>query len=97
MPATGPEADATYGLQRPTMNDAREALLRVHGIDGPAVWAQLLTAAGLSATSQKEENLPRLLEAMARLDPVSRLCSQAISIRLSSHTHLSAAHTLTRR
>ncbi|WP_250032425.1 hypothetical protein [Paractinoplanes maris] len=89
--------DTTYGLHRPTMNDAHEAMHRVHGVDGPAVWAQALTAAGLSATSQKDDDLPRLLEAMTRLDPVSRLCAQALRIRLSSHTHLSAAHTLTRR
>lgn len=94
-----PDADAgkPYGLSRPSMLDAREAMHRVHGPAGPAAWDRLLTAAGLRAAHQDEADLPRLLEAMARLDPVSKLCAQALTIRLTSHTHLSAAHDLTRR
>ena len=95
MPAT--DAESTYGLHRPTMDDAREAMHRVHGPDGPAAWARLLTAAGLSAASETDADLIRLLETMAKQDPVSRLCAQALRIRLSSHTYLSAAHSLTRR
>ncbi|AGZ44069.1 hypothetical protein [Actinoplanes friuliensis] len=94
-----PAADVTrpYGLSRPTMQDAREAMHRVHGPGGPAAWSRLLTSAGIPATNLGDADLPRLLEAMARLDPVSKLCAQALNIRLTSHTHLSAAHDLTRR
>lgn len=95
MPAAA--AGSPYGLSRPTMHDAREAMYRVHGPAGPTAWSRLLTSAGLPATGQDDADLPRLLEAMTRLDPVSKLCAQALSIRLTTHTHLSAAHDLTRR
>ena len=74
---TAPDTGSPYGLHRPTMTDARDAMHRVHGYTGRSAWEQLLTA-------------------MAGLDPVSRLCAHALRIRLSSHTHLSAAHTITR-
>ncbi|MFI1996956.1 hypothetical protein [Actinoplanes sp. NPDC020271] len=92
-----PETDSRpYGLQRPTVQDARDALHRVHGPGGPAVWAGLLTAAGIKAGDTSDSAVLHIVEAMAQLDPVSRLCAQALRIRLSSHTHLGAAHTLTR-
>jgi hypothetical protein len=85
-----------YGLRRPTMTDAREAMHRVHGDTGHTAWAQLLSAAGLAGTEPDDASLQRLLKAMAELDSVSRLCAHALRIRLSSHTHLTAAHTMTR-
>ncbi|GAA4609714.1 hypothetical protein BJY16_007467 [Actinoplanes octamycinicus] len=95
---TPPDNSATspYGLRRPTMADAREAMHRVHGHTGRSAWARLLQTAGLSGTETSDDDLHRLLTAMTGLDPVSRLCAQALRIRLSSHTHLSAAHTMTR-
>jgi hypothetical protein len=93
MPVT--DAGSPYGLHRPTMQGAREAVHRVHGTDGPAVWSQLLKVAG-AGDHDGESALPRLLEAMTHLDPVSRLCAQALRIRLTSHTHLAAAQTLAR-
>lgn len=91
------ESDAQpYGLQRPTTHDARDALHRVHGADGPAVWNRLLSQPGITAADTSDAGLLRLVEAMAKLDPVSRLCAQALRIRLAAHTHLSAAHHLTR-
>ncbi|WP_433794814.1 hypothetical protein [Actinoplanes sp. CA-252034] len=93
MPATpGDNAPGAYGLHRPTMSDAREAMHRVHGYSGRSTWERLLQAAGVSGTDTSDEALQRLLTAMAGLDPVSRLCAQALRIRLTSHTHLSAAH-----
>jgi hypothetical protein len=85
-----------YGLVRPTMTDAREAMHRVHGHTGRSAWARLLTAAQLTGDETDEPALTRLLEAMAHLDPVSKLCAQALRIRLASHTHLAAAHLATR-
>jgi hypothetical protein len=93
---TPADAGSPYGLHRPTMADAREAMHRVHGHTGRSSWTQLLTAAGLTGTETGEAALEQLLTAMAGLDPVSRLCAHALRIRLSSHTHLSAAHTITR-
>ncbi|AEV85115.1 hypothetical protein ACWT_4091 [Actinoplanes sp. SE50] len=93
---SGDTAPGSYGLQRPTMADAREAMLRVHGHTGRSTWERLLQAAGMSGEESGDDALHRLLTAMAGLDPVSRLCAQALNIRLSSHTHLSAAHTMTR-
>ena len=97
MPIT-PDDSATspYGLHRPTMADAREAMHRVHGHTGRSAWARLLQAAGMSGDETGDDALPRLLTAMTGLDPVSQLCAQALRIRLASHTHLTAAHTITR-
>ena len=97
MPTTpGDTGTSPYGLHRPTMSDAREAMHRVHGHTGRSAWERLLQVAGVSDTDTSAEALQRLQTAMAGLHPVSRLCAQALSSRLSSHTHLSAAHTLTR-
>lgn len=95
MTTPEPAGDA-YGLLPPTMNDAREAMHRVHGHTGRSAWARLLAAANLTGDETDEAALTRLLDAMHRLDPVSRLCAQALRIRLISYTHLSAAHSVTR-
>ena len=88
---------ASYGLRRPTMTDAREAMHRVHGHTGRSHWARLIQKAQLTGNETDEPALLRLIEAMSALDPVSRMCAQALKIRLSAHTHLTAAHTMTRR
>ncbi|GIF02515.1 hypothetical protein [Actinoplanes siamensis] len=93
--ASDEAAAGPYGLHRPTMADAREAMHRVHGHTGRSAWERLLQSAGMSGTETGDDALHRLLTAMAGLDPVSQLCAQALRIRLSSHTHLSAAHTIT--
>jgi hypothetical protein len=94
---TTPESiGAAYGLTRPTMTDARDAMHRVHGHTGRSAWARLLTAAGLSGNETDEPALLRLLDEMTRLDPISRLCAHALRIRLTSYTHLAAAHLATR-
>jgi len=79
-----------YGLRLPTMTDARDGIHRVHGDDGPRVWAELLQKAGAT------EDLDRLLPVMTEADPVTRLCAQALTIRRAAHFHLSAAQDLTR-
>ncbi|MFI1990970.1 hypothetical protein [Actinoplanes sp. NPDC020271] len=94
---TTPETTgAAYGLSRPTMADAQDAMHRVHGHTGRSAWASLLDAAKLTGAETDEPSLLRLIEAMTHLDPVSRLCAQALRIRMTSHTHLAAAHLATR-
>jgi hypothetical protein len=94
---TAPEtAGDAYGLSRPTMTDACDAMHRVHGHTGRSHWARLLAAAQLTGTETDEPALLHLIEAMTHLDPVSRLCAQALRIRLTSHTHLAAARLATR-
>jgi hypothetical protein len=88
--------DDAYGLSRPTMTDARDAMHRVHGHTGRSAWIRLLAAAKLTGAETDEPAVLRLSEAMTHLDPVSRLCAQALRIRLTSHTHLAAAHLVTR-
>lgn len=92
----GDTTSGSYGLHRPTMSDAHEAMHRVHGHTGRSSWQRLLQAAGVADTETGDDALQRLLTAMAGLDPVSRLCAQALNIRLASHTYLSAAHAMTR-
>ncbi|MEU8661635.1 hypothetical protein [Actinoplanes philippinensis] len=95
MPGTDP--GKPYGLHRPTVHDVHDAIHRVHGTDdGAAVWAHLLQTTGVSIQQADEGALHKLLDAMTSLDPVSRLCAHALRIRLSSHTHLAAAHTMIR-
>src|SRR3712207_3548250 len=93
---TKPDPAAPYGLHRPTMDDAHDAVPRVHGAPGPHIWTQLLRTAGLSGREADPHAIERLLEAMRTADPVSRLCAHALRIRLASHTHLTAAHAMTR-
>jgi hypothetical protein len=87
---------AAYGLRRPTLSDLRDALHRVHGAMGPAVWADLLVACRLTGDETDAGALPRLLAATAAADPITQLCAHALRIRLASHMHLSAAHAITR-
>ena len=88
--------DAAYGLRRPTLADARDAVHRVHGPAGGAVWAGLLATSRMSGDETDTGALGRLLRTMTAGDPVTQLCAQALRIRLASHTHLSAAHAITR-
>jgi hypothetical protein len=88
--------EAPYGLRRPTMADAREAMHRVHGDLAAGLWKQVLGSASVTGTESDEASFQRLLQAMTDLDPISRLCAQALRIRVASHYHLSAAHTMTR-
>lgn len=81
---------APYGLARPTLDDARAAVHRVHGPDGPQVWSRLLHAAGMSGA--EPDALERLLPLMASADPVTRLCATALRIRSVSHDSLAVAH-----
>lgn len=80
-----------YGLARPTFDDAREAVHRVHGHDGPHVWQTLTKAAGI--TGQEPDALDRLLALMASADQTTRLCATAIQIRITSYDCLAVAHT----
>ncbi|MEU4690243.1 hypothetical protein [Actinoplanes sp. NPDC023714] len=81
--------EASYGLPRPTVEDAREAVYRVHGGDGPRVWDQLVRTAG-------DSTLERLLPAMQSADPTTRLCALALQIRVTAHSQLTAAYTTVR-
>ncbi|BCJ47359.1 hypothetical protein GCM10010168_70510 [Actinoplanes ianthinogenes] len=92
---TDEAATSVYGLRRPTMTDARDAMFRVHGHTGRSSWARLLAAAALTGAETDEAALLHLVDTMTRLDPVSRLCAQALRIRLSSYTHLAAAQLAT--
>lgn len=84
-------SDASYGLARPTLDDARTAVHRVHGADGPQVWDRLLQAAG--STGTEPGSLDQILPVMASADPATRLCATALRIRAVSHDHLVAAHS----
>ncbi|MEV0901173.1 hypothetical protein [Actinoplanes sp. NPDC049802] len=81
---------APYGLTLPTMADARAAVHRVHADDGPRIWNDLLRAAGIG--ENEPGGLSRLLPVMHNADPTTRLCALALKIRITSHTHLAAAH-----
>ncbi|HWS33064.1 MAG TPA: hypothetical protein VN408_10010 [Actinoplanes sp.] len=73
-----------YGLTRPTVDDARDTVHRVHGADGAQIWQQLAKSAGGS--------LDDLLTVMEAADPTTRLCAVALRIRMTSYDCLAAAH-----
>jgi hypothetical protein len=85
-------ADPSYHLRRPVVSDALVAVHRAHGPRAAAVWAELLTAAGMAGHEADTSALERLIAAMAGLDPVTRLVGHSLRIRLSTYQHLSAAH-----
>lgn len=87
--------DGPYGLRPPTTADARDAVHRVHGADAPRVWAAMLSTAGV--TGAEPTAFERVLAVMEGADPVTRLCAQALRIRLTSYSCLAAAHDMTRR
>ncbi|WP_045747004.1 hypothetical protein [Actinoplanes rectilineatus] len=93
--------DAPYGLTHPTVEDARDAVFRVHGADAASIWDTLLRTAGVSSAAAAKgsgagpgsvDTFSRLLTVMEAADPVTGLCALALRIRLTSYTHLSAAH-----
>ncbi|GIE74303.1 hypothetical protein Aph02nite_02530 [Actinoplanes philippinensis] len=81
-------SETPYGLPRPTLDDARAAVHRVHAEDGPRVWSHLVRTAGLDGSADTSEGLERMLAAMHDADPISRLCALALRIRVTSHTQL---------
>ena len=93
MPSSD-DAETPYGLNRPTMDDARATVYRVHGDRGPQMWSRTLTATDLGGHETDDDSLERLLVVLGAADPVSRLAAQALRIRLRSHTYL-ADHVFT--
>ncbi|GGN81707.1 hypothetical protein GCM10010112_58420 [Actinoplanes lobatus] len=83
---------APYGLSRPTLDDARAAVLRVHAGDGARIWNDLLRTAGL--TGNEPAGLDRMLAVMHDADPSTRLCAVAVKIRVTAYTQLAAAHSI---
>jgi len=62
------------------------------------VWAGLLRSAGLDGTPPHgDDAVERVVAAMkASGDPVIALCARAVTIRLSSYEHLTAAAEIVR-
>ena len=86
------ESPAFYGLCRPTVADVLVAVGRMHKKDAAAVWAQLLTTAGMSGDETDEAALDRLLDAMSERDPLSRVAARGVRVRMSSYDSLAAVH-----
>jgi hypothetical protein len=89
--ATGP-----YGLRRPDLAEARQALERVYGDQTAGVWQRLLDAARLSGTETDRAALDRLLKAMVDTDPVLALCARSVQIRATAYDHLTEVDTIVR-
>ncbi|WP_432570977.1 hypothetical protein [Kineococcus sp. SYSU DK005] len=84
-----------YGLQLPTVQDARSSVERVHGARAAEVWTRLLADAGLHGREHDRGSLERLLQAMTGSgEPVTALCARALRIRLTSYDRLSTASTI---
>ena len=91
-----PPTGAIYGLPRPDLTEAAEAVRRVCGHDTDGVWQQLLQSAGLTGRENDPASMNRLLTAMRAGNPVLAMCAQALTIRLETYDRLSAAHDMIR-
>jgi hypothetical protein len=83
-----------YGLDRPTLNDVRAAIERVHLTETELVWDGLLAGAGLTGEETGPAAVDMLVAAMLASDPVTSLIGRALQIRASSFDHLSAAREI---
>jgi len=91
--ATVPPAPAAFGLNRPTVVEARQAIERVYGAGAGALWHDLAETA--SEGSRQPVTVEGIVAAMQlSADGVVRLCAQAMHIRLRSYEHLAAASAL---
>ena len=94
---TPPHTSATmYGLQRPDLPEAAQAVRRVCGHNTDGVWQQLLTSAGLTGHETDHDSMNRLLTAMRAGTPILAMCAQALTIRAETYDRLTAAHDLIR-
>lgn len=83
---------AFFELYRPGVADALVAVGRTHKAAAPAIWTQLLAAAGLSGHETDDTALNRLLDAMTELDPLSRIAARSLRVRINSYASLAAMH-----
>jgi putative intracellular protease/amidase len=85
-----------YGLEQPTLADARNAVYRVFpGAQGDDRWPALLATAGLAGNETDLEAVQRLVRAMtASRQAVIALCARSLNVRVAAYRHLSATHEL---
>jgi hypothetical protein len=81
-----------YGLTRPTVADVLVAVHRAHGPGATTVWTTMLARAGLAGHETDDDALRRLLDALAGLDPVSRISARSLRIRLNTYDNLTAGN-----
>jgi hypothetical protein len=93
-PAPAGRADTgPYGLEQPTLADARAALGRLYGPHTGDVWHSLLARTGLSGTETDLVSFDRLVNSMNTAEPITRLCGRSLGIRAAAHRRLAAAHS----
>lgn len=92
-------AVSAYGLARPDLTTAYDALARIFGVDVTPIWQELLVAAEVAnpkaADDASFERVLTAIEGSAR--PVVRLCGRALRIRSQSYVHLAAAQAQVER
>ncbi|GAA3630896.1 hypothetical protein GCM10022223_55990 [Kineosporia mesophila] len=90
------EAAHRYGLALPDLAEVRAALSNVYGDKADDLWADLLRRCGLRGHETSRDALQKLLQTMKSQDPVMALCARALSIRLDTYDHLTAAYHIVR-
>jgi len=90
---------SAYGLARPDLTTAHDALARIFGADVTPIWLELLDAAEVAnATAADDASFERVLAAIEGSErPVVRLCGRALRIRWQSYRHLAAAQAQVER
>ena len=90
------KSDRGYQIPRPTLADVHEVLARLHGPDFPGIWSNLLATAALNGRETDADAVDRLLAATRTADPVTSLYGRSLAIRVITHRHLTAAHSIIR-
>jgi HEAT repeat protein len=73
-----------YGLPRPDLDEAHQALAEVYAEITDRIWVQLLETADLTGRETDPEALDRVIEAMKDCDPITALCARSLAIRVAS-------------
>jgi hypothetical protein len=77
--STGP-----YGLARPDLDEAHQALAEIYAEVTDQLWAKMLQKANLSGRETDAQALDRILELMKASDPITALCGRSLAIRVAS-------------
>ncbi|MFI5493961.1 hypothetical protein [Actinoplanes sp. NPDC051859] len=87
---------SVYGLRRPTLGDAQGSLRGA--VDNPdAVWAELLTASGLTGSEKTTDAVATMIKAMLGRGGGVAMCGSALNIRLNAYSALATVKDMIAR
>ncbi|GAA0237595.1 hypothetical protein [Cryptosporangium japonicum] len=73
-----------YGLPRPDLDEAHQALAEIYAEITDRIWTQILHQTGLSGRETDPDALDRVIDAMKSSDPITALCGRSLEIRVAA-------------